>query len=288
MPPMRRSPTGGVQAGASRPTARGPGSPDQARPFFGITRSQAERRAPRARGDHRLARRAGNARRRRPGGRRARPPRRAREHRSDRGRPDRRRAACGAPGATRTRRAQLSAVLRAAGSGRGAPVSGGWHGVELWHVFGAGGGRSRVPSRGRRDRRGNARVARENRRRAGYTDVVLAHGDGGSGIPSTPRTIGSASRRPAPTFRQQLAASGRLIAPVLEGRRQRLTLLEKTLDGPRRTIVEDVLYGSLQGRFGSGQRCARLIRARESGPSGLLTPAARERDGRLSASTPAR
>jgi protein-L-isoaspartate O-methyltransferase len=51
---------------------------------------------------------------------------------------------------------------------------------------------------------------------------------------------------------QQLAASGRLIAPVMEGRRTRPTLLEKTLDGPRRTIVADVLYVSLQGRFGLG------------------------------------
>jgi protein-L-isoaspartate O-methyltransferase len=49
---------------------------------------------------------------------------------------------------------------------------------------------------------------------------------------------------------QQLAAGGRLIAPVLEGRRQRLTLLEKTVDGVRRRILADVLYVSLQGRYG--------------------------------------
>jgi hypothetical protein len=87
---------------------------------------------------------------------------------------------------------------------------------------------------------------------------------------------------------QQLAASGRLIAPVLEGRRQRLTLLDKTLDGPRRTIVADVLYVSLQGRFGIGTDVHDLIRARESGPSGPVDPAARERDACLSAPTVAR
>jgi hypothetical protein len=33
---------------------------------------------------------------------------------------------------------------------------------------------------------------------------------------------------------------------------QRLTLLEKTVDGVRRGIVADVLYASLRGRYGSG------------------------------------
>jgi protein-L-isoaspartate O-methyltransferase len=44
---------------------------------------------------------------------------------------------------------------------------------------------------------------------------------------------------------------GRLIAPVVEGTRQRFTLLEKTADGIRRTIIADVLYVSLQGRHGA-------------------------------------
>jgi hypothetical protein len=51
---------------------------------------------------------------------------------------------------------------------------------------------------------------------------------------------------------EQLAARGRLIAPVLEDTRQRLTLLEKTADGLRRTILSDVLYVSLRGRYGAG------------------------------------
>jgi hypothetical protein len=36
----------------------------------------------------------------------------------------------------------------------------------------------------------------------------------------------------------------------MEGTRQRLTLLEKTDDGVRRTSLADVLYVSLQGRYG--------------------------------------
>jgi protein-L-isoaspartate O-methyltransferase len=46
------------------------------------------------------------------------------------------------------------------------------------------------------------------------------------------------------------AARGRLIAPVLDGGRQRLTVFEKTQDGVRRRIVADVLYVSLRGRYG--------------------------------------
>jgi hypothetical protein len=38
----------------------------------------------------------------------------------------------------------------------------------------------------------------------------------------------------------------------MEGRRQRLTLLEKTVDGVRRKILADVLYVSLRGRYGVG------------------------------------
>jgi methylase of polypeptide subunit release factors len=43
--------------------------------------------------------------------------------------------------------------------------------------------------------------ARKNLERAGYTDVIPIHGDGDLGTPSTPPTIGSASRRPAPMSR---------------------------------------------------------------------------------------
>ena len=94
--------------------------------------------------------------------------------------------------------------------------------------------------------------ARENLQRAGYSDVVLVHGDGGLGYPEhAPYNricVTAACPDVPPPLMQQLAARGRLIAPVLEGRRQRLTLLEKTVDGVRRRIVADVLYVSLQGR----------------------------------------
>jgi len=96
--------------------------------------------------------------------------------------------------------------------------------------------------------------ARENLRLAGYDDVVLVHGDGGLGYPEHAPydriCVTAACPDVPPPLVQQLAARGRLIAPVLEGRRQRLTLLEKDGDGVRRKVLTDVLYVSLQGRFG--------------------------------------
>jgi protein-L-isoaspartate(D-aspartate) O-methyltransferase len=55
-----------------------------------------------------------------------------------------------------------------------------------------------------------------------------------------------------PPLIEQLTSQGRLVAPVLEGTRQRLTLLEKTTGAIRRTILTDVLYVSLRGRYGAG------------------------------------
>jgi protein-L-isoaspartate(D-aspartate) O-methyltransferase len=54
-----------------------------------------------------------------------------------------------------------------------------------------------------------------------------------------------------PPLIEQLTPRGRLIAPVVEGPRQRLTLLEKTVDGVRRRVLADVLYVSLEGRYGA-------------------------------------
>jgi protein-L-isoaspartate(D-aspartate) O-methyltransferase len=98
--------------------------------------------------------------------------------------------------------------------------------------------------------------ARANLNRAGYTDIVLIHGDGGLGhsehAPYDRICVTAACPDvPAPLI-EQLAAPGRLIAPVLEGTRQRLTLLEKTADGLRRTKLANVLYVPLQGRYGAG------------------------------------
>jgi protein-L-isoaspartate(D-aspartate) O-methyltransferase len=96
--------------------------------------------------------------------------------------------------------------------------------------------------------------ARENLDRAGYTDVILVHGDGGLGYPEHAPydriCVTAACPSVPPPLIEQLAARGRLIAPVKEGRRQRLTLLEKTPDGVRGEVLTDVLYVSLRGRYG--------------------------------------
>jgi len=98
--------------------------------------------------------------------------------------------------------------------------------------------------------------ARKNLERAGYADVVLVHGDGALGYPEHAPydaiCITAACPDIPPPLIEQLAARGRLIAPVLEDTRQRLTLLEKTADAIRRTILTDVLYVSLRGRYGAG------------------------------------
>jgi protein-L-isoaspartate(D-aspartate) O-methyltransferase len=98
--------------------------------------------------------------------------------------------------------------------------------------------------------------ARENLNRAGYTDVVVVHGDGGLGYPERAPydriCVTAACPDVPPPLIEQLTARGRLIAPVLEGTRQRLTLLDKTVGGIRRKILTDVLYVSLRGRYGVG------------------------------------
>jgi protein-L-isoaspartate(D-aspartate) O-methyltransferase len=98
--------------------------------------------------------------------------------------------------------------------------------------------------------------ARENLSRAGYTDVILLHGDGGLGYanhaPYHRICVTAACPAVPPPLIEQLAAGGRLIAPIRDGARQRLTLLEKTVDGLRPKIITDVLYVSLRGRYGVG------------------------------------
>jgi protein-L-isoaspartate(D-aspartate) O-methyltransferase len=96
--------------------------------------------------------------------------------------------------------------------------------------------------------------ARENLERAGYTDLLLIHGDGGFGYPEHAPydriCVTAACPDVPPPLIEQLAVRGRLIVPVMEGTRQRLTVLEKTVDGVRRKSLVDVLYVSLQGRYG--------------------------------------
>ena len=96
--------------------------------------------------------------------------------------------------------------------------------------------------------------ARDNLDRAGYTDVVLVHGDGGLGYtehaPYDRICVTAACPDMPPPLIEQLTVRGRLIAPIMEGTRQRLTVLKKTQDGVRRKRLANVLYVSLQGRYG--------------------------------------
>jgi protein-L-isoaspartate(D-aspartate) O-methyltransferase len=96
--------------------------------------------------------------------------------------------------------------------------------------------------------------ARENLDRGGYTDVVLVRGDGGHGYPEQAPydriCVTAACPDIPPPLIEQLAARGRLIAPVKEGTRQQLTLLEKIPAGVRREVLRDVLYVSLRGSYG--------------------------------------
>jgi protein-L-isoaspartate(D-aspartate) O-methyltransferase len=96
--------------------------------------------------------------------------------------------------------------------------------------------------------------ARENLERARYTDVILIHGDGGLGSPEHAPydriCVTAACADVPPPLIEQLAVRGRLIVPVMDGTHQRLTVLEKTADGVRRKSLANVLYVSLQGRYG--------------------------------------
>ena len=98
--------------------------------------------------------------------------------------------------------------------------------------------------------------ARENLERAGHSDVALIHGDGGLGDPEHAPydricVTAACPDVPRPLI-EQLAVHGRLIAPVIEDTRQRLTLLGKTVNGAWRKSIADVLYVSLQGPYGVG------------------------------------
>src|ERR671924_1389221 len=66
--------------------------------------------------------------------------------------------------------------------------------------------------------------ARENLSRAGYTDVILLHGDGGLGYPDHAPydriCVTAACPDVPPPLIEQLSPGGRLIAPVRQGARQ--------------------------------------------------------------------
>ena len=97
--------------------------------------------------------------------------------------------------------------------------------------------------------------ARDNLNRAGYTDVVLVQGDGGLGYPEHAPydrvCVTAACPDAPPPLIEQLAPRGRLIAPIIQGTRQQLTLFDKTAHAVRRKVLPDVLYVSLRGRYGA-------------------------------------
>jgi protein-L-isoaspartate(D-aspartate) O-methyltransferase len=79
-------------------------------------------------------------------------------------------------------------------------------------------------------------------------------GDGGLGYPKhcpyDSIAVTAACAEIPPPLIDQLRIGGRLIAPVLEGDRQNLTLLEKDIKGVQRRILGEVLYASLRGVYG--------------------------------------
>jgi protein-L-isoaspartate(D-aspartate) O-methyltransferase len=100
--------------------------------------------------------------------------------------------------------------------------------------------------------------AKQNLERAGYADVVLVLGDGGLGhAPRAPYdriAITAACAEIPPPLVAQLTLGGRIIAPLLEGGLQKLTVITKQADATTREVVGDVLYVRLQGRYGSASQ----------------------------------
>jgi protein-L-isoaspartate(D-aspartate) O-methyltransferase len=98
--------------------------------------------------------------------------------------------------------------------------------------------------------------ARKTLERAGYSDLVLIQADGGLGYPEKAPfdkiCITAACAEIPPPLIEQLVDGGRLIAPVREDIYQSLVLLEKLGAEIRRKVICQVLYVSLQGRYGRG------------------------------------
>ena len=90
--------------------------------------------------------------------------------------------------------------------------------------------------------------------RAGYTDVIRVLGDGALGHPPLAPydriCVTAACPQPPAPLLEQLRTGGRLIVPLTSRTRQVLTLIERQPAGQQVTSLCDVLYVSLQGRFG--------------------------------------
>ena len=97
--------------------------------------------------------------------------------------------------------------------------------------------------------------AKGNLENAGYHDIVLVREDGGLGYPEKSPydsiAVTAACIRIPPPLIEQLRIGGKLVAPVLEGSRQNLVLLEKSTKGIQRRVVCEVLYVSLRGVYGA-------------------------------------
>jgi len=96
--------------------------------------------------------------------------------------------------------------------------------------------------------------ARENLELAGYKDIILVRGDGGLGYPELAPydsiCITAACMAIPPPLIEQLRLGGRLIAPIIDYGIQNLVLLEKSEKGASQQSICEVLYVSLQGRYG--------------------------------------
>lgn len=99
--------------------------------------------------------------------------------------------------------------------------------------------------------------ARTNLERAGYDDIILVQGDGGLGYPQMSPydriCITAACGKIPPPLIDQLRTGGRLIAPVVERGTQDLVLLEKSGKEIKRSVICEVLYLLLKGRYGVGR-----------------------------------
>jgi protein-L-isoaspartate(D-aspartate) O-methyltransferase len=93
--------------------------------------------------------------------------------------------------------------------------------------------------------------ARANLDRAGYRSVILVEGDAGLGCeahaPYDRICITAACRTVPPPLLDELASTGRLIAPVYEEHRQMLTVFERRASGFEVTPICEVLYSDLRG-----------------------------------------
>ena len=98
------------------------------------------------------------------------------------------------------------------------------------------------------------KYAKANLERAGYQDVVLVQADDGLGYPELQPydriAMTAACTELPPPLLDQLAFGGRLIAPLICGMGQDLTVFEKSATGVSQKFICTVLYVNLRGQYG--------------------------------------